>query len=45
MAFFANLVAAYILENSRELFLDTIYDRIYRDDELTVMAEIKPLRN
>ena len=37
LALFANLVDAHILENSRELFLDTIYDGIYREDELMVM--------
>jgi len=42
-AFFTNLVAAYILDNSRELFLDTIYDGIYRDDELTVMGGNKTI--
>ena len=35
-SFFANLVAAYILENSRELFLDTIYNGIQSDDALRV---------
>ena len=40
-AFFANLVAAYILENSREPFSDTIYDGIYRDNELMVTDEKK----
>ena len=37
-ALFANLVAAYILENSRELFSDTSYDEIYRDNGLTIMG-------
>ena len=35
-AFFADLVAAYILENSTELFADSIFYGIYRDDGLFV---------
>ena len=36
-AFYANLVAAYILENSPELFSDSVFYGIYRDDGLNVI--------
>ena len=42
LAWLADLVAAFILENSKDLFLDdAIYDRIYRDDGVVVMNGIK----
>ena len=44
-AFFIDLVAAYILKTSRELFSNMIYDRNYRDDELTVTEGKNPLKS
>jgi hypothetical protein len=41
-AFFADLVAAWILENTVELMQDTLFDGIYRDDGLLVFNNIKP---
>jgi hypothetical protein len=35
-AWLADLVAAYVLENTAHLFADAIYDGIYRDDGLVV---------
>jgi hypothetical protein len=35
-AWLADLVAAYVLENTTHLFVDAIYDGIYRDDGLVV---------
>jgi hypothetical protein len=33
----ANLVAAFVLENCKDIFDDAIYDGIYRDDGLVIM--------
>ena len=35
-AFFADLVAAYILENSQDIFEDSLFNKIYRDDGIDV---------
>ncbi len=40
-AFFADLVAAWILENTVELMLDITFDGIYRDDVILVFDKIK----
>jgi hypothetical protein len=40
-AFFADLVAAWILENTVELMLDTTFDGIYRDDGILVFDKTK----
>ena len=37
-AWLADLVAAIILENTQPLFSDTIFNEIYRDDELTIFT-------
>jgi hypothetical protein len=37
LAWLANLVAAFVLENCEDFFEDTIYDGIYRDDGLVIM--------
>ena len=36
-AFFADLVAAYILKIFTELFTDSIYNSIYRDDGINII--------
>ena len=36
-AFFADLVAAYILENTQELFIDSAFNGIYREDGLNII--------
>jgi hypothetical protein len=40
-AFFADLVAAWILENTVELMLDTTFDGIYRDESILVFNKNK----
>ena len=40
-AFFADLVAAWILENTVKLMLDTTFDGVYRDDGILVFDKIK----
>jgi hypothetical protein len=40
-AWLADLVAAFVLENTAELFDETIYDRIYRDDGLVILDGVK----
>ena len=40
-AFFADLVAAFILENSEDLFHDSAYNGIYRDDGINVIVGSK----
>jgi hypothetical protein len=37
LAWLANLVAAFVLENSQDLFEEAVYDGIYRDDGLVIM--------
>jgi hypothetical protein len=39
-AFFADLVAAWILENTVELMQDTLFDGIYSDDGLLVGVSV-----
>ena len=39
-AFFADLVAAYILDNSEDIFDNSLYNGIYRDDGINVFTEI-----
>jgi hypothetical protein len=34
-----DLVAAFVLENSKELFKDAIYNGIYRDDGLVIIID------
>jgi hypothetical protein len=36
-AWLADLVAAFVLENCEDLFVDAVYNRIYRDDGLVIM--------
>jgi hypothetical protein len=36
-AWLADLVAAFVLENCKDLFDNAVYDRIYRDDGLVIM--------
>jgi hypothetical protein len=36
-AWLANLVAAFVLKNCKDLFKDAVYDGIYRDDGLVIM--------
>jgi hypothetical protein len=38
LAWLADLVAAFILENCEDLFEDAVYDGIYRDDGLVIMT-------
>jgi hypothetical protein len=40
-AWLADLVAAFVLENTTELFDEAIYDGIYRDDGLVIMNGLK----
>jgi hypothetical protein len=40
-AWLADLVAAFILENTTELFKGTAYDGIYRDDSLVILNGVK----
>jgi hypothetical protein len=40
-AWLADLVTAFILENTAELFDETINDRIYRDDGLVILDGVK----
>ena len=40
LVFFADLIAAWILENTVELTLDTTFDGIYRDDGILVFDKI-----
>jgi hypothetical protein len=35
------VVAAFVLENTAELFDETVYNRIYRDDSLVILDEVK----
>ena len=42
-AFFADLVAAYILEKSADIFDDSIFFKIYRDDGIDVKKQ-NPIR-
>jgi hypothetical protein len=37
LAWLTNLVAAFVLENCKDLFDDAVYDGIYRDDGLVIM--------
>ena len=37
LAWLANLVAAFVLENCKDLFEDAVYNGIYRDDGLVIM--------
>jgi hypothetical protein len=37
----AGLVTAFMLENTTELFNETAYDGIYRDDGLVIMDRVK----
>lgn len=41
LAFFADLVAAWILENTVKLMFDTMFDGLYRDDGLLVFGKPK----
>ena len=36
-AFFADLVAAYLLENAKQLFKDSTYNGIYPDDGINIV--------
>ena len=38
--FFADLVAAYILENAEDVFSDSLYNKIYRDDGIDIKKTI-----
>jgi hypothetical protein len=38
----ADLVAVFVLDNTTELFNETTYDRIYRDDGLVIMDGLNP---
>jgi hypothetical protein len=40
-AWLADLVSAFILENTAKLFAATVYKRIYRDDGLVILDGIK----
>jgi hypothetical protein len=40
-AWLADLVAAFELENTTDLFDETIYDGIYRDDQLVILDGVK----
>jgi hypothetical protein len=40
-AWLADLVTAFVLENTTELFDETVYDRIYRDDGLVILDGVK----
>jgi hypothetical protein len=37
-AWLADLVAAFVLENGKDLFDDAVYDGIYRDNGLVIMV-------
>ena len=39
-AFFADLVADYTLENSEDLFNNSLYNGIYRNDGIAVFTKI-----
>jgi hypothetical protein len=43
-AWLADLVAAFVLENTTELFNETVYDGIYRDDGLVIMEGVRTNR-
>jgi hypothetical protein len=40
-AWLADLVAAFVLENTAKLFDETIYDGIYIDDGLVILDGVK----
>ena len=37
LALFADLVAAYLLENAKQLFKESRYNGIYRDDGINII--------
>ena len=39
-AFFADLVAAYILENAKDIFSNSLFNKIYRDDGIDIKNSI-----
>ena len=39
-AFFADLVAAYILENAEDIFSNSLFNKIYRDDGIDIKNSI-----